>query len=184
MAKGLPKSLSVQSYSDEYKWKVRQQWYQEGRPTPVKLLNNLVTDEYGRKPHPLAIATWRRDELWDVWADELDSKVMAVAEDSLIIQKAEMLKRHAQVGWLMIDKGMEFLASGTFDSSSSAVAAIKAGVEIERTSRGIGDMLVRMSQMGDDALKQEIMKYINRASENNQIVDADIVPEKEESTDE
>ena len=84
----------------------------------------------------------------------------------------------------MIDKGMEFLASGTFDSSSSAVAAIKAGVEIERTSRGVGDMLVRMSQMGDDALKQEIMKYINRASENNQIVDAEEIPDKEESTDE
>ena len=84
----------------------------------------------------------------------------------------------------MIDKGMEFLASGTFDSSASAVAAIKAGVEIERTSRGICDMLVRMSQMGDDSLKQEIMKYINRASENNQIVDADVVSEKEEKENE
>ena len=41
-------------------------------------------------------------------------------------------------------------------------------------------MLVRMSQMGDDALKQEIMKYINRASENNQIVDAEEIPEKGE----
>ena len=183
MAKGLPKNLSVQSYSDEYKWKVRQQWYQEGRPTPGKLLSNLVTDEYGRKPNPIVISMWRKNELWDIWADELDSRVMQVAEDSLIVQKAEMLKRHAQVGWLMIDKGMEFLASGTFDSSSSAVAAIKAGVEIERTSRGIGDMLVRMSQMGDDALKQEIMKYINRASENNQIVDAEEIPDKEESTD-
>ena len=184
MAKGLPKNLSVQSYSDEYKWKVRQQWYQEGRPTPGKLLSNLVTDEYGRKPNPIVISMWRKNELWDIWADELDSRVMQEAEDSLIVQKAEMLKRHAQVGWLMIDKGMEFLASGTFDSSSSAVAAIKAGVEIERTSRGIGDMLVRMSQMGDDALKQEIMKYINRASENNQIVDAEEITDKEESTDE
>ncbi len=177
------KSLQAQAYSEEYKWKIRQQWYQEGRPTPVKLLNSIAPDEHGRKPNPVVISMWRKNELWDIWADELDSRVMAVAEDSLIVQKAEMLKRHAQVGWLMIDKGIEFLASGIFDSSSSAVAAIKAGVEIERTSRGIGDMLVRMSQMGDDALKQEIMKYINRASENNQIVDADIV-EKEESTDE
>lgn len=184
MAKGLPKNLSVQSYSEEYKWKVRQQWYQQNRPTPVKLLNNIEPDELGRKPNPVVISMWRKNDLWDIWADELDSQVMQIAEDSLIVQKAEMLKRHAKVGWLMIDKGMEFLASGTFDSSSSAVAAIKAGVEIERTSRGVGDMIIRMAQMDNSTLAQEIVKLVNRAGENNQIIDVEEVPEKEESTDE
>lgn len=178
------KITEFEAYTEDYKNLLRQTWYQNDRVGPAKLRELVPPDEHGRKPSPVVITRWRKEELWDIWADELDSRVMSQVEDTLIVQKAEMLKRHATVGWMMIDKGMEFLVSGTFDSSSSAVAAIKAGVEIERTSRGIGDMLVRMSQMGDDALKQEIMKYINRASENNQIVDAEEVPNKDETDNE
>lgn len=180
----MSKELQFEPYSEEYKQIIKQEWYKQGRPGSKKLLQYLPVDEHGRKPNPLVIDRFRKEGWWDVWADEMDSQVMMAVEDTIITEKANMLKRHAQVGWTMIDKGMEFLVSGTFDSSSSAVAAIKAGVEIERISRGVGEMLVKMAQMDNGAITQEIIKLVNRASENNQIIDADLVPEKEETPEE
>lgn len=175
-------------YTEDYKQLIKQFWWKMGRPATLQLVKKegFPIDEHGRKPNAQIINRWKNNELWDFWADELDSRAMVVVENDLIAQKVEMLRRHANVGFVMIEKGLEHLASGTFDSSSAAVAAIKAGVEIERTSRGIGEMMMKMAKMDDGALKNEIMNYINRASENNQIVEADLVPEekKEDNTEE
>ena len=122
--------------------------------------------------------------MWDFWADDMDSRSIAIAENSLVQQKADMLQRQAEMARQLQDKGLDYIQSAGFDNSSSAVQAIIRGAELERTSRGIGEMIVKMATMGDSELKDEIMKMINRGAENDQIVDVEEVPEKKEGTDE
>lgn len=172
---------TFQEYSDEYKEKCKTAWYANGRPAQYEKIHAIIpADDQGRKPLIRTLRQWRKDMMWDFWADELDSRALAVVEDTLITQKAEMLKRHAEMAHSLQLKGMEYLEETGFDTSSSAVSAIIKGAELERTSRGIGEMLVKMAQMTDSELKDEIMNQINRASEAGQIIDSDLVPEKEE----
>jgi hypothetical protein len=172
-------------YTDEYKEKCKQAWYAVGRPKNAKLwLDATPIDDLGRKPNAILLRKWRSERMWDFWADDMDSRAIAIVEDTLITQKAQMLQRQADMAWKLQDKGIAYLEAEGFDNSSSAVQAIIRGAELERTSRGIGEMIVKMASMGDTELKDEIVKMINRASENDQIIDMDEVPEKKEEENE
>jgi hypothetical protein len=180
-------NISVyEGYTQTYKDQLRQFWYATGRVELATLLRleDCPKDQFGRIPNKQNVNKWKKEDMWDFWADDLDARAMTVVEDDLIAQRIEMLKRHSTVGFMMIEKGKEFLASGTFDSSSSAIQAIKVGVEIERTSRGVSEFMAKTAQMDNSAVKEEIMKLISRASENNQIIDLEVeeVPEKKEAT--
>ncbi len=170
-------------YNDDYIQTIKQIWYKAGHPNfMVKVIDLIPEDEYGRKPDTFLIQRWRTERMWDAWADEIDSRAMAIVEDGIIAEKAAMLQRQADVAKRLQDAGMAYLEEEGFDTASSAVQAVVRGAELERTSRGIGEMLVKMSKMNDTELQGEIIKYLNRASENNQIIDADLVPEKEETS--
>lgn len=171
-----------EGYTQTYKDTLRQFWYAMGRVELATLLKmeDCPKDNFGRIPNKQNVTKWKKEDMWDFWADDLDARAMVIVEDDLIAQRIEMLKRHANVGFMMVEKGKEFLVSGTFDSSSSAIQAIKIGVEIERTSRGVSEFMAKTAQMDNSAVKDEIMKLIARASENNQIIDVEEVPQKEE----
>lgn len=174
----------IKEYSDTYKEKCFIAWYSAGRPNPYEQTHAIIPeDELGRKPMIRTLRQWRKDLMWDFRADDLDSKALAVVEDSLVSQKADMLKRQAEMAHNLQTIGMDYLDKEGFDTSASAVSAIIKGAELERTSRGIGEMMVKMATMNDAELKDEIIRQINRASDNNQIIDSDLVPEKEEKED-
>lgn len=160
-------------YTENYKNIVKEKWYAAGRCDFSKSFINGLPEENGSRPSVYTIKTWRKNEMWDFWADELDSKALALAEENLIQQKVAMLKRHAETGWMLQTLGITHLVSGTFDSSASAVAAVIKGAQLERESRGMGEMMVKMAQMSDEKLREEITKRIQQAVENNQIVDAE-----------
>jgi len=169
-------------FTDEYKETCRTTWYADGRTTQFEKLQVIIPkDSRGRKPTVRTLRQWKKDMMWDFWADDLDSRALAILEDTLITQKAEMLKRHAGMAHALQMQGMTYLEKTGFDTSSSAVSAIIKGAELERVSRGIGEMMVKMATMTDGELKDEIMNQINRASENNQIIDSELVPEKEDT---
>jgi len=173
----------VTEYTEEYKEKCKQAWYAAGRPTNSNLWYNATPeDDLGRKPTAPVLRRWRNDRMWDFWGDEMDSRAIAIVEDSLITKKAEMLQRQADMAWELQTNGMQYLKEKGFDTSASAVSAVIRGAELERTSRGIGEMIVKMASMGDSELKDEIIKMINRGSENDQIVDVEEVPEKKGDT--
>ena len=172
-------------YTDEYKTACKHGWYSAGRPKEGDVwLAATPEDEKGRKPGINVLRKWKAEMMWDFWADDMDSRSIAIAENSLVQQKADMLQRQAEMARQLQDKGLDYIQSAGFDNSSSAVQAIIRGAELERTSRGIGEMIVKMATMGDSELKDEIMKMINRGAENDQIVDVEEVPEKKEGTDE
>lgn len=174
-------SATFAEFSDEYKEKCKTAWYADGRPAQFERIHAIIPeDERGRKPIIRTLRQWKKDMMWDFWADDLDSRALAIVEDTLISKKVEMLKRHADMGQELQLRGMSYLKETGFDTSSSAVSAIIKGSELERTSLGIGEMFEKMAKMTDGELKDEIMNQINRASEAGQIIDVQEVPEKEE----
>lgn len=172
----MPKKEEWVSYTDEYKQLIKTSWYAAGKPSDAKdWMDATPEDEKGRKPHIETLRKWRRNEMWDMWADELDVKAMTLVEDSLVLEKVEMLKRHAKDAMDLQALAMKYLKDSDFDTASSAVSAMIRGAELERTSRGIGDLILKMAKMDDSALTNEIMTLIQRASENDQIIDVDPV---------
>lgn len=172
------------SYSDNYIEICFQTWYSAGRPAMPALIDIVPKDENGRKPTPNTVGDWRKILMWDVRADDLDARALQLADDALVVQKAEMLKRHAENAKKIADKALNFLVNdddGGFDSSSSAVNAYFRGVEEERTAKGISDLIVRMSRMNNEELKQEIIKRLKRGSENDQIIDTESIDIPEDS---
>lgn len=181
----MPKlSKEYAEYSDEYKELCKQAWYSAGRPTNAIAWMDATPEEeaHHRKPGIEILRKWKRERMWDFWGDELDSKAMTIVEDNLVAKKAEMLQRQADMAWKLQDMGLDYLKDEGFDSSASAVQAIIRGAELERTSRGFGEMMLKMAQMGNEELKEEFIKLVNRASENNQldVIDSEEIPEKKE----
>lgn len=158
------------SYSEDYKRIIFQVWYSNGRPLPNTLLKLIPNDVNGRKPSKQILYKWQRTEEWDIQADEMDTKAIVLSDDFLIRQKTEMLMRQAHIGFVMQQIGLQYLISGSFDSSSAAVNAIKIGADLERTSRGIGETIRKMAEMTNDELEKKIMERIQRASEAGQMV--------------
>lgn len=168
------------TYTQNYQDTCKHVWYANNR-CEITVLRQRIPEENGRRPNLSMLNKWRVELMWDFWADLMDSKALEIAEENLIIQKANMLKRHAEKALQLQDEAMAYLLEEGFDSSASAVNAIIKGAELERTSRGIGDAIIKMAQMTNDELKDEILKLVARAGENGQIVDADIVPEKDDT---
>ena len=173
------------SYSEDYKRIIFQVWYANGRPNIPDLRTLIPKDTNDRIPSVQIIKIWKRDDGWEAQADELDTKAIVLSDDFLIRQKSEMLMRQANTGFVLQQIGLSYLVSGSFDSSSAAVNAVIRGAELERTSRGIGEMLVKMAKMSDPELENEIMKQIQRASDAGQmILDAEEVTEDDTESDE
>lgn len=163
-------------YTEEYKNRCFIIWYAGGRTSfMTKLIEVLPKDEYGRVPKAPMVSTWRNEMNWDIRADELDAKALAKVDDQLILQKAEMLKRQADFGKEMQDKGIAYIRGAEgIDSSASAISAVVKGAELERTSRGMSEFLLKLSKMSDADIKDQILKLSTRAETGN-IIDAEEV---------
>ena len=169
-------------YTQHYQETCFEAWYSMGRPSALKRIHEILPeDEYGRRPALETINGWRNDLGWDMRADELDAKAIAKSENHLILEKANMLRRQADTGFKLQEKGMEYLETQGFDNSSSAVTAVSKGVEIERSSRGISDFILKLAKMTDSDVKDEIRKLSERVDPADKIIDADPVEEKEDS---
>lgn len=161
------------TFSETYREKCFHVWYGAQRPSKLETIVKLIpVDERGKKPSKIAIATWLQQD-WMLRADQLDAKAIELADDQMIVEKAQMLKEQAARGKELQEKGMEHLKLKGFDSASAAVQAVIRGADLERSSRGIGELIVKMSKMTDGDLKEEIMKRLEKLSD-DRIVDAEV----------
>lgn len=163
-------------------------WYSNGRHGSDTRIHKLLKendfkDEHGRIPSVAQIGNWRAEYGWDAWADIMDAKANEEVEMDLIANKARMLKEQAQRGFDIQVMGMNYLKLEGFDSSSAAVQAVIRGAELERTSRGIGEMILKMAKMSDADLKDEIIKRLQRATDAGAIDVEEIKQENKEEQD-
>lgn len=153
------------AYTDTYAENCFQAWYRAGRPSKYgHIIKVIPDDEYGKKPSRLTINKWIENG-WAFRADELDAKAVQRADNLLVLEKVNMLKAQAKRGERLQEKGMSYLETSGFDSSSAAVSAVIRGATLERESRGIGELILKMAKMSDDELHQEILKRLETLSE-------------------
>lgn len=157
-------------------------WVSQGAPDSLEKTQEIIpANDDGEKPATSTLRTWF-DQDWKLRADNINSRALEIADEDLIQRKAEMLKEQAERGKKLQMMGIEYLEKENFDSSSSAVSAVVQGAKLERESRGIGDLLVRMSQMSDTDLKKEIINRLKEMQEDREnTVDAEVgeIPDME-----
>lgn len=168
-------------YTPHYQEQCFQAWYLAGRPSSARQIQeSLPDDEYGRKPSLITLALWRDELGWDIRADDLDVKANAVVENDLINSRVLMLKEQASRARELQTMGLNYLREDGFDSSSSAVAAIIKGADLERVSKGLSESITKMLQMDDTQLTSEVQKLLDRASVPADVIDMDDEPVSEQ----
>ena len=163
-------------YNQNYIKKCFDAWYLAGRPnTPTGIRRIIPEHESGKKPSTRTIYYWSVNGSWDLWADEMDARVAVLADENLVQQKAQMLRVHQEQAKEVSLKALEHIRKDGFDSSSSAVQAFFRGLEEQRKTAGFSDLLERLEKMTNNQVEQEIIALLNRASDNDQIIDANVV---------
>jgi hypothetical protein len=161
----LSSELNNDPYTEDYKNKCFTMWYMLGKPKIGEIVDKIPADEHGRIPTKFALSRWRNQEGWDWRADILDTRVQSEVDNQLVATKVLMLKEQASKGRELQVLGMEHIRENGFDSTSSAVAAVIKGADMEKTSRGLSDALLKIAHMTEDQLKESIMGLLTRESE-------------------
>lgn len=105
------------------------------------------------------ISRWASQYSWrervSAYDDYLDAQARKKFEADTIKRKVDMLKRHALTGKILQQKGVDYLSSKGVDRSSDAVAAIKAGVTIERQSEGLPEYMMEIVNADDNEIARQ-----------------------------
>ena len=160
-------------YDQNYINKSFNTWYLAGRPSePAKVRALLPEPPEGLKlPSLSTIERWMVSGAWEARADELDARVHEQTDLELINSKAKMLKEHLEQAKQVTMKALEYIRVDGFDSSSAAVNAFFKGLEEQRKTQGFSDLLEKLESMTNNQVRDEIISLINRATENDQIID-------------
>ena len=178
--KELPHRL--EPYTHDYKEQCFVAWYSAGRPKKTKAwLDATPQDEFGRTPPKQTLQNWR-NEGWVFRADELDAQASVKVDKALISQKVVMLRKQAVLGAKLQVMGMDYLEENGFDSSASAVTAIRDGVKIEQESRGLSETVRKVASMNSDQISESVASLLGRLSHKDaaEIIDVDPVPGDED----
>jgi hypothetical protein len=105
------------------------------------------------------ISRWASQHGWrervSAYDDYMDAQARKKFEADAIKRKVDMLKRHALTGKILQQKGVDYLSSKGVDRSSDAVAAIKAGVTIERQSEGLPEYMMEIVNADDNEIARQ-----------------------------
>lgn len=131
-------------------------WYNNGRPGYQVLHRIMPPDETGTKPSISALQVWVYQD-FKPQAEELDDIVRKELEGKLVKEKVEMFQRHSKVGVKMQDIALKFFDEHEEElTAHSAVRLLVEGVRIERESRGVGDLVEKLSKSSDEDLFKQI----------------------------
>lgn len=152
-----PKTRRVR-FPSQYKESIFYLWYKHGKPPEAKLLMFITEDmdEFGRMPTISVLKLWI-DEDFVPRARQLDEQVKVAMDAAMVVEKVEMLRRHAKLGVKMQDMSMKYLEENAdILSSPAAVRLLVEGIRIERESRGIPYALDKMNKMTDEDLLNQV----------------------------
>jgi hypothetical protein len=156
----------AQPYSAAFKDACFFAWYNAGKPTIRSFALEIVPiDEYGNKPHLETIKDWYSIFEWAKRANMLDEQVMQQIESQAVEERVKMLRRHADVGMKLVEKGLEHLEhTDKFEKDADAIRAIIQGAELERASLGLPTAMIDVAKMKDEDLSSVINKLLGRVS--------------------
>jgi hypothetical protein len=93
---------------------------------------------------------------WQERAAERDGEAQRTADKEAARRTADFLKAQQQAGQLLRIKGVRHYAAHDVADGREAIAAIKAGIELERQALGLPDWIVRMLNADPATLTAEL----------------------------
>lgn len=99
---------------------------------------------------------WRDKYKWVQEADLRDRMAQEAARKAAVKRRADMIKRHADIGRGLQGKAIGYLNNQemVIESASDAVYAAKTGIDIERQAEGMPEHLIQILNMSDDELME------------------------------
>lgn len=157
---------SNKAFTDEYIERCFITWYSLQQPSNLVILQeNIPESPEGKKPGLALLRTYKEQYGWVERADALNAKAIQKTEVALVDKRAEMFMRQIETALAVGEKAREQILADGFDSSASAVNALKWAQEEERTVRGVSEMMIKISKMTPDELMAEAAKLLKRNSE-------------------
>jgi hypothetical protein len=132
-------------------------WYAAGR-SAQKTAEKLSVSER-------QVYEWARQFCWHERADARDIEAGRQTEAAAITAQAQRLEEHRQAGELLRRRGVQYLVGHPIDNAKDAIAAIKAGVELERLSMGLPNWVFEVLRMDDEQLERERQSLIRMAAQ-------------------
>jgi hypothetical protein len=161
-------------FTQQYIEKVFYIWYNHGKlgATTLRPFISPELDDWGRIPTLSLLTQWITD-YFKPRAEDLDRRVREQLEASIVSEKVEMLKRHADIGVQMQNMAIAFLNENQDTMQApAAVRLLVEGIRVERESRGIPAALDKMMHMSDEQLINEINGLLTAGSVSLEDVDA------------
>lgn len=168
-------------YSQDYQKIAFDTWYLNRRPDIKHLKELLPPDEMGRVPGTTIIRQWMTYGTWDIRADELDLRATEESDKFLIGAKVQMLRTQQENARKLAEKAFQQILADGFDSSAAAVQAYFRSTEEQRKTAGFSDLLERLDKMTNNDVEKQIVAMLERASSNDQIVDAEDVKDVDDT---
>lgn len=138
-------------------------WYKSGKPMAPSFFAICPPDPNGKRPNRNTIQGWVKNE-WRIRAHELDAQVNNEIEKRIIVEKVEMLTRHAKIGKEMQVMAIDWLEENVDQlTAASAVRLLDTGLRVERESRGVPAMLEGIMNMTDEELLEQLKKEIGKS---------------------
>lgn len=153
-------------------------WYEGGKSFGRDLLDKLPVTEKGNRPNIITIQKWSDENGWIERADALDAKASLEMDKEVIDKRVKMYKRHAEVGDELIKEGMNFLKkqseNGGIKTENAALRALELGMQTERVSVGVADMVRKIGEMTPDQLDNELQKLLGKKKEDEFIIEGKV----------
>lgn len=165
-------------YTDKYVEECFYAWYDGGKGFGKSILDKLPENENGHKPNVMTLQRWADENGWIERADALDAKVSLEMDKEIIDKRVEMYKKHAEVGEELIKEGMDFLKkqteNGGIKTENAALRALELGMQTERVSVGVADMVRKIGEMTPDQLDRELQKLLGQKKDDEFIIEGQI----------
>lgn len=175
----MPSQFPTADYPLDYKEAFFYAWYQAERSTAAAIRNMHPAPD-GRKPNPATVDKWKEGgdgwENWHVHADRLDAELSLSLDRDAIKRRAKVLKKLAEDGEKLKDKGLEAIVNNPEpfkDNPAAAVRAIIAGGEMQYKYSGMSETLANIASMGDKALNKELMVLLGKNENDNSVIDVE-----------
>lgn len=161
----LSRIIPVTRFSKTYKEGVFHAWWPNRITTPLStIVASLPLSEDGTRPEVGAVRAWIARERWIERAEMLEAQVSKRLEKMALEGRVEMLNRHAQVGKELQEKALAYLQTTEIVRMSDAIKLVELGIDVERSSRGVGDAIVKMANSSSDELNNIIAGVLNNVT--------------------
>lgn len=185
----MPSQYPTTDYPLDYKEAFFYAWYHAERSV-AQAIRNMTPAPDGRKPTTATVNKWMEGgDGWMSWgehADILDAQLSLKMDKDAINRRAKVLKKLAEDGEKLKDKGLEFILEDPEpfkDNPSAAVRAIVAGGEMQFKYSGMSETLANIAQMDDKALMKEAARLLGKNENDNSVIDVESTDSEPPSVD-